>query len=101
MRVSLRALRNVPYSRLIRLSAIGRSEVGVGPLTKGGFFVSFGALLAAGVSSPALAQAAPQPDQVPTQQAAQPASQQPPSPPSLGPSMTGPLQLNSNPLHVD
>lgn len=60
-------------------------------------------LLAAGIASasPGLAQAqsegAAQP-QAPAQAAP---AEQAPSAPSLGPSMTGPLHLNPNPLHVD
>lgn len=56
-----------------------------------------GALLATAfpVYSPAFAQAQP------TEPAAAQPAQAAPSAPSLGPSMTGPLHLNSNPLHVD
>ncbi len=59
-----------------------------------------GMLLAAAfpISSPASAQA--QPDASTQPAAAKPATSTA-APPSLGPSMTGPLHLNSNPLHVD
>jgi hypothetical protein len=64
-----------------------------------------GLLLAAAlpISSPALAHASSPPDQTtppapPTQPAPAEAA---PSAPSLSPSMTGPLHLNSNPLHID
>lgn len=64
-----------------------------------------GILLAAGfpLSSPAIAEEA----QAPSDQATQAEPEAQPQPgeqsaaPSLGPSMTGPLHLNSNPLHVD
>ena len=102
MRFCSRAVGNIPYSGLIHPSAIGLPEIGVGPLTIGGRFVSWKrlvALLATAlpIASPAFGQPAAQPDQTLALPAAQPA----PVPPSLGPSMTGPLQLNSNPLHVD
>lgn len=61
-----------------------------------------GMLLAAAflLSSPAIARQAQSETDRPAQ--AQPTgSAEQPSPPSLGPSMTGPLHLNSDPLHVD
>jgi hypothetical protein len=60
-----------------------------------------GMLLAAAfpISSPALAQ--PQPDTSTQPAASQPATPTPAPAPSLGPSMTGPLHFNSNPLHID
>lgn len=60
-----------------------------------------GVLLAAAfpLSSPASAQTSPDTSTQPA--AAQPATPTPAPAPSLGPSMTGPLHLNSNPLHLD
>jgi hypothetical protein len=60
-------------------------------------------LLAAGVAgaSPALAQAQSETAAQPQTPAPAAPAEQAASPPSLAPSMAGPLHLNSNPLHVD
>ncbi len=110
MHAHLAVLGTFPDTGMIHVCEIGFPGAGGEPSTRQGSAVDrkwIGMLLAAAfpISSPALAQAKTM-DPTTVQPASQPAPVAPaaaaaPLPPSLGPSMTGPLHLNSSPLHVD
>lgn len=110
MRLPMTVLGTFPHTGIVDVHETRLPGAVAAPAAERGDSVDskwMGMLLAAAfpITSPAIAQqtqpASDQPTQ--TQPAAQPAPATPtPAPaPSLGPSMTGPLHLNSNPLHVD